>query len=108
MGCPTASNWQPCGGSGLLDRSSARQRFYQAQDSGTSPNWAGGPGEVRSGSNIPATSPRVGAETEEPEEEMNIHQLWFMLPEQEKEEFGVAFSDVVMTLFRVLTEAEDR
>jgi hypothetical protein len=31
-----------------------------------------------------------------------------MLPEQDKEEFGAAFSDVVMTLFRVLTKQEEK
>jgi hypothetical protein len=39
---------------------------------------------------------------------MNVRQLWLMLPEREKVEFGVAFSDVVMTLFRVLHEEEEK
>jgi hypothetical protein len=39
---------------------------------------------------------------------VNVRQLWLMLPEREKVEFGVAFSDVVMTLFRVLHEEEEK
>lgn len=106
MAGPAASNWQPCGGSGVLDRPPTRQLPHQEEGSRTPPGWVGRTGGVRTGNVISTTPPRLGADTEK--EDLKVRQLWFMLPEQEKEEFGAAFSDVVMTLFRVLTKEEER
>ena len=105
MACPAASHWHPCGGSSVLDRPTTRDLSHQEEDSRAAPRWFGRTGEVRAGNDLSATSPQLGAETEE---DMNVRQLWLMLPEQEKEEFGAAFSDVVMTLFRVLHEEEEK
>jgi hypothetical protein len=105
LDCSAASHWQPCGGSGVLDRPTARELPHQEEYPRVAPRWLGRTGEVRAGNAIPATSPQLGAETEE---DLNVRQLWLMLPEQDKEEFGAAFSDVVMTLFRVLTKQEEK
>ncbi len=38
--------------------------------------------------------------------EANLIELWFLLPEQEKQELGVLFSRMVVKLFRVLSNEE--
>jgi len=37
---------------------------------------------------------------------VNVEHLWFLLPEKDRQEFGVVFGGVVMRFFRMLKRIE--
>jgi hypothetical protein len=82
-----------CGGAGLLDRPGTGRISLQEDISAAVGGW-------------PAEDDGVSAGPQTSESQANLVEMWFQLPEPEKQELGALFSRMVMKLFRVVSIEE--
>ena len=104
MGAIATFNRGSGGGSCLLDRPPAEYCSDPKKISSVDADRTARTGEVFTGDEIPAAPNRFEKQTTE---EVNVWELWFLLHEKEREEFGAVFSKMVMRFFYVLTKVED-
>lgn len=83
-----------CGCTDLLDRPAAGCLSGQKDLPRVTLGWVAEDGGVSSWSEAPAPS------------ETRLVDLWFLLPEHEKQELGAVFSRMVMKLFRAVSNNE--
>ena len=83
-----------CGGTGLLDRPGPGGISLQEDPSAVAGGRLAEDGGV-------SAWPETPAETQ-----AHLVELWFLLPEHEKQKLGALFSRMVMKLFRVLSIEE--
>ena len=104
LGAIATFNRRSGGGSCLLDRPPAKYCSDPKKISTVDADRTARTGEVFTGAEIPAAPNRFEKQTTE---EVNVWELWFLLHEKEREEFGAVFSKMVMRFFYVLTKVED-
>ncbi len=104
MGGIATYNRGSSGDSCLLDRPAAEYCSDPKEYSGVAADRTARDGEVFRRNEIPAETNLVETQTEE---EVNVWELWFMLREKERDEFGAVFSRMVVRFFYGLTQVED-
>ncbi|MFQ5668171.1 MAG: hypothetical protein ACE5I7_17285 [Candidatus Binatia bacterium] len=103
MGCGTATLGSACGGGRVLDGPAARDVPDQETFPGDVADWLAEDGAV--------SSPSEGAAEARPipsQAEASFVEVWFLLPEGQKQELGAMFSQMVMKRFQVLSGTEDK
>ena len=104
LGGITTFNRGSGGGSCLLDRPATEYGPGSKEFSRVTADRTARDGEVFTRNEIPAETDPVETQTEE---EVNVWELWFLLHEKERDEFGAVFSRMVVRFFYGLTQVED-